>query len=294
MTNNARGLDRRTLLKAALGGAAGLGAVGATPSPVLADTPMRMIPPQALGMHLYTMRRSLAVDTPAVYAALADIGYGTVGVSGRHGYTAKQIRSIADDVGLKIVLEHVGFNRLTDNWQGAIDDVLTLGGKWIVVPSIPGSLHSPDGYRQAAQMFNEAGLAARDNDLGLLFHNHASDHATVEGEVLFDILVNETDPHLFNFELDTYWTVQGGADPIFYFVNHPRRFPVLHVKDRTADGRFADPGYGTLDFAAMFDHARTAGVKQWLVENDGFSDTTPEIEMQTAQRSYDYLSTLRY
>jgi sugar phosphate isomerase/epimerase len=44
-----------------------------------------------------------------------------------------------------------------------------------------------------------------------------------------------------------------------------------------------------LDFAEMFDHARTAGVKQWLVEHDN-----PADELATARRSYAYLKDLRY
>jgi sugar phosphate isomerase/epimerase len=240
-------------------------------------------------MHLYTMRRSLAVDTPGTYQALADIGYATIGVSGRHGHSAAQLRTLADEVGLKVVLEHVGYDRLRNNWEGALEDVRTLGGQWIVVPSLPGSLYTPDGFRQVAEEFNVAGELARQAGLTLLFHNHGHDFRTVDGEVLYDILLAETEPQLVGFLLDVYWCVDGGYDPADYFVNHAGRFPSLHVKDMTPSGDFADVGAGVLDFATMFDQARPAGVKQWLVEHDN-----PTDELASAARSYEYLVGLRY
>jgi sugar phosphate isomerase/epimerase len=285
-------LNRRGFLKLAAAGATGAtaaAAMGAGPTWATATEAQRYIPRSAIGMHLYTMRRALAADTPGTYQRLAEIGYATIGVSGRHGYTAPQLRALADANGLKIVLEHVGYDRIRNNWEGAMAEVRTLGAQWIVIPSLPGSLHTPDGFRQVAAEFNVAGEAARNVGLTLLFHNHGSDFATVDGEVLYDILLNETDPTLVGFLLDLYWCVNGGADPVHYFTAHAGRFPALHVKDMDTSGGFADVGSGVLDFPTMFDEARPAGVKQWLVEHDN-----PVDEFATARNSYDYLSTVRY
>jgi len=233
------------------------------------------------------MRRALADDTPTAYRRLAEIGYATVAVSGRHGHTTRELRRLADDVGLGIVLEHVGYDRLGDRWDEALEDVATLGGSWVVVPSLPERLHTPDGFREAAEAFNLAGAAARKAGLGLLFHNHGTDFASVDGEVLYDVLLAGTDPELVGLLMDVYWCVEGGADPASYFREHPGRFPVLHVKDRAPDGSFADVGAGELDLAAMFAHAGTAGVQQFLVEHD-----EPVDEWETAGASYAHLAGL--
>ncbi|TWD80894.1 sugar phosphate isomerase/epimerase [Kribbella amoyensis] len=249
----------------------------------------RTIPADGIGMHLYTMREALAEDYPGTLRRLADIGYRTVGVSGRFGHSAKEIRTFADDAGLRIVLEHVGYGRLTDDWEGALADVRTLGGEWVVVPSLPKELRSPAGFREAAAAFTVAGRAARDAGLKLLFHNHGFDFAEVDGEVLFDILVNEVEPDLLGFELDLYWVVNGGKEPIDYFRDHPGRFPALHVKDMAEDGSWADVGTGRLDFATMFTEAESGGVQQWLVEHDA-----PTDQWQSARTSYQSLADLRY
>ncbi|MEN8654439.1 sugar phosphate isomerase/epimerase [Streptomyces sp. 21So2-11] len=241
-------------------------------------------------MHLYTMRTPLAQDFKGTLVRLAEMGYATVGVSGRHGHSAVDIRRMLDETRLKAVLEHVGYDVVSGSGlPRALDEVRTLGGKWIVVPSLPGSLHSPAGFREAARQFNRAGLAARKLGMKVLFHNHGSDHVVVDGVNLYDILLTETDPELVGFELDVYWATKGGADPARLFVGHPRRFPALHVKDMAPNGDFADVGSGVLDFPAMFDDARRGGVTQWLVEHDA-----PADPFATALSSYRYLSRLRY
>jgi sugar phosphate isomerase/epimerase len=249
----------------------------------------RNIPADGIGMHLYTMRGALAEDYPGTLQRLAEIGYRTIGVSGRFGHSAEEIRSYADAAGLKIVLEHVGYPRLTDDWAGALADVKTLGGEWIVVPSLPEELRNPDGFREAARAFTAAGQLAAKEGLKLLFHNHGHDFDEVDGQVLFDILLNEVDPDLLGFEFDLYWVVNGGKDPIEYFEGHPGRFPALHVKDMAEDGTFADVGTGKLDFAAIFAHAEAGGVRQWLVEHDAPTDA-----WESARTSYRSLAELRY
>ncbi|APY85166.1 sugar phosphate isomerase/epimerase family protein [Streptomyces alfalfae] len=289
------GGTRRAFLHTSFGTSAGLAAAlgGALPASAgEGAVKRRRIPRGGIGMHLYTMRDALARDFAGTLERLAEIGYATVGVSGRHGYDASAIRRMLDAVGLRAVLEHVAYPTLTGaGLPRALDDLRTLGARWPVVPSLPGVMHTPDGFREAARQFNRIGLASREAGLGpVLFHNHGSDHVVVDGRSLYDILLAETDPHLVAFELDVYWAAKGGGTgPGTYFRCHPRRFPALHVKDMAADGGFADVGSGTLDFAAMFAHARVGGVRQWLVEHDA-----PADPFATARNSYVHLAALRY
>lgn len=285
-------LDRRAFLRSSLAtGAAALGATAALSAavPAHATGPRRIIPRPAIGMHLYTMRRDLAADFAGTIQALADIGYATVGVSGRHGHSAAEIRSILDDAGLKAVLEHVGYDRLTNNLEGACEDVVTLGGHWVVTSSLPGSLYTADGIRQAAAAFNRAGEVAATYGLKVLHHNHDAEFRTDGGRVLYDLLIEETNPDYVGFELDVYWAARGGYDAADYFVRYPARFPALHVKDMAPDGGFADVGSGVLDFAAMFRDAHRGGVRQFLVEHDN-----PQDAFSTARNSFQALRTLRY
>ncbi|MFE2598695.1 TIM barrel protein [Streptomyces sp. NPDC059396] len=298
------GSSARSTRRAFLGTAVGLAAlgVGTAAGPASGATAagavkagadrcrQRRIPPSGIGMHLYTMRTPLATDFRGTLERLAEIGYATVGVSGRHGHSAADIRRMLDETRLRAVLEHVPYTTVAGSGlPQAIEDVRTLGGKWVVVPSLPDTLHSPAGYREAARQFNAAGRIARESGLKVLFHNHDADHVVVDGENLYGILLKETDPELVGFELDLYWAAKGGDDPGRLFVEHPGRFPALHVKDMAANGGFEDVGSGVLDFPAMFDTARSGGVRQWLVEHDA-----PADPFVSALNSYRYLSRLRY
>ncbi|ANW17203.1 sugar phosphate isomerase [Streptomyces clavuligerus] len=284
------------MLGTALGTAAAL-ALPASPARAGAPVPAgggcgrRRIPRSGIGMHLYTMRTALAADFAGTLARLAEIGYATVGVSGRHGHGAEAIRRMLDAAGLRAVLEHIGYDTLRGPaLPQALADLRTLGARWPVVPSLPRAMHTPAGFREAAREFNRIGAASRAAGLGpLLFHNHGSDHEVVAGELLYDILLAETDPELVGFELDLYWAVKGRADPRTLFLRHPGRFPALHVKDMAPDGDIADVGSGVLDFPSMFATAADGGVRQWLVEHD-----RPADPFATALTSHRYLAALRY
>lgn len=146
---------------------------------------------------------------------------------------------------------------------------------------------SLDDYREVAEQFNEMGEACRDAGLQFGYHNHDFEFETMEGTTPMDIILEETDPELVVIEMDIYWWIDGGADPLAYIERYPGRFPLCHVKDRTADGEMVDVGDGAIDFAAIFERSDEAGLEHYFVEHD-----EPEDPMETVQRSYEYLREL--
>src|SRR5690606_25484534 len=90
----------------------------------------------------------------------------------------------------------------------------------------------------------------------------------IDGKLPYDILLNEVDESLLEMELDLYWTVKAGLDPVKLFKDHPGRFPLWHVKDMNTAGDFSEVGTGVIDFKAIFEHKKTAGLKHFFVEQD--------------------------
>jgi sugar phosphate isomerase/epimerase len=107
--------------------------------------------------------------------------------------------------------------------------------------------------------------------------------------VPLDVLLDATAPERVAFELDIYWTVHGGGDPLAYFERHPGRFPLCHVKDRTAAGEMVDVGAGAIDFAALFARAEQAGLRHFFVEHDEPADPLASIAA-----SHDHLRGLAF
>ncbi|MEU3269609.1 sugar phosphate isomerase/epimerase [Saccharomonospora sp. NPDC006951] len=273
---------------AAIAGAGALASAGPAMGAVGAPS-RRVVPPGHIGIQLYTVRSLMTEDPQGTLDALGRMGYATVGVSGLYGHSPTEFRAMLDRAGLRAVLTHLSLDAIRGDWQRELDDAHVLGVEYVVVPSLPGSLQNPAGYRQVASEFNVAGEAARAAGLEFLYHNHGFDFDTVGGEVLYDILLDDTDPRYVGFELDLYWIVHAGYDPVAYFRRAPGRFPVLHVKDRAVDGSFADLGYGTIDFPRIFGERRYSRTKEYVVEHD-----QPVSPLLTAKRGYRYLRTVRF
>ena len=138
----------------------------------------------------------------------------------------------------------------------------------------------------AIQIFAPA-IVAQDSPLA--FHNH-NDIIRKTGDVLpIDILMKETDPALVSYEMDIYWVVNGGADPLELLARYPWRFKMFHVKDAMPgpEHRMADVGAGSIDFKTIF--ARAQGIEHYFVEHD-----QPADPFASAAASFSYLSKLEF
>ena len=109
------------------------------------------------------------------------------------------------------------------------------------------------------------------------YHNHDYPFIEMEGQVPYDILLKNTDPKLVTYELDLFWVVEPGKDPVTYFNKYPGRFSMAHVKDRDP----SDPkqsiviGKGNLDLSKMMTAAQKAGVRHYFVEVEEYGKLTP-------------------
>ena len=100
------------------------------------------------------------------------------------------------------------------------------------MPSLPRGKHETvDDWKRVAAQFNAAATKAKAAGFRFAFHNH-NDIVKKTGDVLpVEILMAETDPSLVSYEMDIYWAVSGGADPLALLAKYPGRFKMLHVKD---------------------------------------------------------------
>ena len=223
-------------------------------------------------------------------AAVAAIGYREVELAGFHGYEAQALREVLDRLELRAVAGHVGHDALSDpaRRDAALTEALVLGQSFVVCPAAPEHLRSAEGYRRVAADLTAAGEVALGMGLRLAYHNHDFDLTPGDGgTVPYDILLADTDPELVAFELDLYWAVVAGVDPMALLARAPGRFPLVHVKDRAADGAFTDVGAGTLDFPRLLAAATAAGARHLIVEHDA-----PADPLASAAAGYAYLRDL--
>lgn len=246
-----------------------------------------------IGIQLYTVREELAKNVEGTLARVAEIGFKEVEFAGYPDGTAQSLRKILDRHGLQAVSSHVDIQRLRADWDRTLDQAITVGQHFIVVPSVPEEeSRTVDDWKRIAGLFNKAGETARAKGIQFAYHNHDSEFTPVESRLPYDLLLEETDPRLVQFEMDLYWITKGGQDPLKYFAKWPGRFPLVHVKDMDATPQryFAEAGKGTIDFKRIFQKAKQAGIRHYFYEQD----EVPGSPFDAAKTSYDYLRALTF
>lgn len=298
-------VSRRAVLRGALTGAVGAGILAAGLGSPIAQAATRatgrpLVPPGLVSIQLWTMRQSLwgSPGFDDTLRAIADIGYPKVEQAlGYFGRTAQELRAFYDSIGISATSSHDGISSSTEALHRKIENAVTLGQSFIVVPFLNSS--TADDWKRWAEQMNREAAVARAAGLRYGYHNHAHEFTTdLGGMTPWDVLTGELDPSLVHLEIDLYWAVRGGiesgagaADPEGFAIDvirsAPQRVLQYHVKDRHAgDGDMADLGTGMIDFRRIF-HAHS--VLEYIVENDT-PDVTPS---QTAEVGYSYLRKLR-
>ncbi|MEX2325185.1 MAG: sugar phosphate isomerase/epimerase, partial [Gemmatimonadaceae bacterium] len=161
---------------------------------------------------------------------------------------------------------------LEGDWPRTVVNAAAMGHDYLIFAWVPDAHRTPDGYTRLAERFNRAGEAALASGVRFGYHNYTYDFTRAGDGFLYDVLLSETDPRYVTMQLDVYWLVDAGQDPLAYLARHPARYSSLHLKDRTASGRMADVGGGTIDWSRIIPAARSAGARHFFVEHDDPAD----------------------
>lgn len=243
-----------------------------------------------IGLQLYTLRDQ-AGPLPDVLRRVREIGYEGVEFAGYGGESPEVLSAVGNELGLKLVSSHVGFETLRDDPGPALDLACQLGLTYVVCPSAPESWrNSREGYLRLADLFNEVGDDCRSRGLRFGYHNHAMEFDKFDGTLGLDLLLGHTDPDLVQAELDVFWVEKAGYRATDYLKKYAGRCDVIHIKDMTRDGRqtFAEVGYGGFDIPLLVETANASGVRWLLVEQD----VCERDSFDSVTMSYEYLRQL--
>ena len=239
----------------------------------MAEIPSR--PDRKIGVQLYTVRNEIFKDAKGTLGKVAELGYREVenfGYNGRFfGMEAGEYRRFIEGLGLTAPSGHYMLAQLQNGWEKAVEDAASIGQKYMVLAFLmPGERKTTDQYRQVAATLNKAGEIAAKAGIQLCYHNHDFEFERIDGILPFDILMKETDPGLVKAELDLYWSVKAGQQPLDLFRQYKGRIALWHVKDMDATDKknFTEVGNGVIDFASIFKKHRQSGMQHFFVEQD--------------------------
>lgn len=252
---------------------------------------------QPIGLQLYTLRDVIGEDPKATLRDVASYGYSFVesyeGPQGVYwGMGNKEFKRYLDGLGMSMKASHVNNFNDFDSFARKVEEAAEIDAQYLICPyAQQGSL---DDYRQLADDFNRAGEIARDAGIRFAYHNHGYTFERMDGIYPQDLLMENTDPDLVDYELDIYWLAAVNADPVAWMRKYPGRFKLGHVKDISRSG--GEPttttlGRGELDWATILPAARAQGMEHFIVEQENYEGTTP---LQAVEDGAAFLKSMRF
>jgi sugar phosphate isomerase/epimerase len=230
------------------------------------------------GIQLWTVKEALAKDPLGVLKHLSNCGYKQIesfeGANGMFwGMKNTEFKKQLGDLEMNMIASHCDINKDFERKAGEASEI---GMKYLICPHI-GAQKSIDDYKRFADQFNKCGEIANKNGIRFAYHNHDYSFKPMAGGMPQDVLMNATDANLVDFEMDIYWVVAAGADPIAYLKKYPNRFKLCHVKDliKTPTGHESCIlGKGTIDFKNILYVGAQNGLKFHIIEQESYTGTT--------------------
>jgi sugar phosphate isomerase/epimerase len=238
-------------------------------------------PTKDFGIQLWSVRDEMEKDPKATLKSLASYGYKQVetfaGSKGIFwGMTNVAFKKTLDDLGLQMISAHYREDDIA-KFETVVKQAAAIGVQYVYYP-----WEGPDktiaDYKQLAKDLNEWGKICNKYGIKYGFHNHDYTFKKIDGIFPQDVLMQNTNAKNVFFEMDVYWVVTAGEDPIAWLKKYPNRFIASHVKDRnkTADDKELNAscvlGTGKINFKIFLQQAQKYGMKYFNVEQEKYDE----------------------
>jgi sugar phosphate isomerase/epimerase len=232
-----------------------------------------------IALQLYTVRGLAAADLAGTLRAVAAAGYRAVELAGLPETAPGELARLLDGAGLTVVAAHEGIEHLRHDAHAVAARLAEVGCRRVIVPWMPEEdRRTADDVRRFAHELGGMVRTFAAEGMRLGYHNHAFEFAPLEETTVWEILRAELPPEV-ELELDLYWAVVGGRDPVTEIRANADHVRLLHMKDRATgpEPHDAPAGEGTLAFPEIVRAARAAGVEWYIVEQDEPIDPLGDI-----------------
>jgi sugar phosphate isomerase/epimerase len=255
------------------------------------------------GIQLYSLRAQLATNVPDTLDEVKRWGVKNVELAGTYGLTAEQFKAQLDLHGLKPISAHFPYDEYRTNLDAVVRDARILGLQYAGCAWIPREHDKPfdeQKCREAIAVFNHAGEVLARHGVIFFYHPHGYEFQPYKDGTLFDLMMKETNPKYVHFQMDVFWIVHPGQDPVALLEKYPRRWDMMHLKgmrDSTPTGLLTGEtdvnndvalGTGKIDYAPILREAKKIGIKWYFVEDESSSSE------QQIPESIHYLETVKW
>ena len=253
-----------------------------------------------VGLQLYSLRDQFKTDVPGTLDKVRNMGIKYVELAGTYGVAPEKFKEMLDARGLKATSGHFSYEKCRDHVEEIAREAKLFGIEYVGCAWIPHKdPFDEKTTREAAAVFNRAGEALAKHGLKFFYHTHGYEFLPFGDGTLFDLLAAETDPRYVRFQMDVFWIVNPGQDPVKLFEKYGKRFELMHVKDMKKGTPQAFTGHsdvtnnvvlgeGVIDWPNVLRAAKKAGVKWYFLE-----DESPSVETQIP-KSLSFLERVKF
>lgn len=236
---------------------------------------------QEIGLQLYSLRNEFKKDVPATLSKIKEWNIREIEGGGTYGLPMDEYKKLLKQNNLEMVSVGAGFEELANNPQAVVNNAKAFGAKYVMcawVPHKEGEF-TPDDIKKTIDVFNKAGKVLYENGITFVYHPHGYEFRPYGNGTTFDYIVKNTEPRYVNFEMDVFWVKHPGQNPVALLRKYPKRFLMLHLKDRkpgtegNQNGRAPDEtnvvlGQGDVGIADIMKEAKKIGIKHYFIEDE--------------------------
>jgi sugar phosphate isomerase/epimerase len=227
-----------------------------------------------------TLKKIAALGIKQIESARSEKGH-------YYGLSPIEMKQTCADLGMTLRSGHV---HIDEKWNQTMDEAVESGQEYLICSTMPTEGQTVDNYKTVAEAFNKAGEECKSRGIKFGYHNHEYEFESENDQVLYNVLLDNTEADLVHMELDLGWVIVGGKDPLDYFSKYPGRFPLWHLKDMDLEKKHSvEFGKGQLDISAMLNNREQSGMKFMFVEQEEYASTP----MESMKYNMDYLSKLK-
>jgi sugar phosphate isomerase/epimerase len=248
-----------------------------------------------VGLQLWSLRAEFARDgVPQTLKKIAAQGFRYVELvmnqpaSGINDIPLKELRQVLLDHGLNPLAATFPPVRFRDDIDSVIRESADLGLTYAMAAWVPHEgVFSEHHCREGIRIFNQAARSLSESGIQFAYHPHGFEFQPFGDATLFDLMMRETDPQHVHYEMDVYWFVCPGMDPVKYLYKYGPRWKLMHLKDiqkgvptgvvgsRPDKSTSVALGTGQVDWPTVLKAASEIGIKYYLIE-----DESPLVEQQ--------------
>jgi sugar phosphate isomerase/epimerase len=228
-----------------------------------------------IGFQIWTIKDALLQDFAGTMNKMGKFGFQSVEMCSPPGYgfkplmnfTAKEMKKIINDAGLKCPSCHYGMKEFRESLDERIAFALELGQTQMILSTFGLQQNATmDDWRKAADELNKMGMKAKSAGIQMGFHNHNNEFQKIDGVLIYDVLMKQFDPEYIKMQFQVA-VISIGYKAADYFRKYPGRFISAHLADYAEDKKKQVPvGKGIVDWKEFFAALKTGGVQNTFVE----------------------------